>query len=247
MPQRMRPFPFLAGLALLLPVEMRAGERLIFGNPEHFCRNGAFPGGGEYAGDKPTFKIAEVKGASAALIHFLEDDDGSGQTGRCPRADNPNCRQPAFARAGDRVIVSKTSNGFACAWQQPAHGAATVGWLPLNRLTILDPDPQPPLERWIGTWWASGRPLSLRQGRTPGSLEVEGESYWPGPNLPNTHFGTLEGSGAPVENILVIQDPSAPEAVRCVARLSLVGDMLIVSDNHKCGGLNVSFDGVYQK
>lgn len=233
--------------ALLLPAGAGAEEALLFGNPSHFCRNGAFPGGGAYPGAQPTFLLGLLSGPPQTPIPFLADDDGSGVAGRCPRADNPTCQRNAFVHAGDRVILSKTFHGFACGWHQPRSGAGQVGWLPLNRLTIQEPDPNPPLESWFGTWRAAGEPLTLRPGPQPGSIQVEGQAFWPGPNLPNTHFGRLAGSAKPVGNILWIEDRSEPEPVSCKARLTLVGDWLVVSDNHRCGGLNVTFDGVYQK
>ena len=234
-------------LALVLPAGAGAEEALLYGNPVHFCRNGAFPGGGDYPGAPPTFKLGALIGPSPSPIPFLHDDDGSGIAGRCPRADNPKCLQNAAVRRGDRVLLSKTFNGFACAWHQRRYGREQVDWLPLNRLAIQDPDPNPPLERWLGLWRAAGEPLTLRPGPTPGTIQVDGQAFWPGPNLPNTHFGQLQGSARPVQNTLHIEDFTEPEGVRCKARLTLVGDWLVVSDNHHCGGLNVTFDGVYQR
>lgn len=242
-------FPRLAAAFLLtlpLPLAAAAQERLIFGNPEHFCRIGAFPGGGEYSGPQPTFQLAQVSGPSRVPLHFLRDDDGSGTAGRCPRPDKAACKQNEVVNAGDRVILSKILRGYACSWYQPRRGRARVGWLPLNRLTILAPAPNPPLDHWLGTWRALGEPLTLRRGHKPGEIQVNGSAYWPGPNLPNTHFGLLQGRAAPVNNTLVIEDPSEPEPYRCRARLTRIGDWLVVSDNHHCGGLNVTFDGVYQ-
>ena len=74
--------------ALLLPAGAGAEEALLFGNPSHFCRNGAFPGGGAYPGAQPTFLLGLLSGPPQTPIPFLADDDGSGVAGRCPRADN---------------------------------------------------------------------------------------------------------------------------------------------------------------
>mgnify|MGYP003338972327 FL=1 len=104
-----------------------------------------------------------------------------------------------------------------------------------------------PLERWLGTWQAWGEPLLLTRGAQPGVIQVEGMAYWPGQHHPNAHSGRLSGAAKPVGPTLVIREDAEPESVRCVASLSLVGDLLVVSDNHRCGGLNVNFDGVYQR
>lgn len=229
-----------------------AEEALLFGNPVRFCRNGAFPGGGEYPGQRPNFQWGRVTGPGTAPIPFLSDDDGSATGGGCPRADNPQCKRGGTAQPGDRVIVSKTWNGLACVWKQPGHdspraGSEQVGWLPLNRLVLTPPERNPPLERWLGTWEAGGEPLVVSRGRKPGELQVEGMAYWPGRLHPNAHSGRLSGTARPVGNRLVIEDPTEPKSIRCRAQLSLLGDVLVVNDNHRCGGVNVNFDGVYQR
>jgi hypothetical protein len=242
----------ILALACLAPMAASADEPLVFGNPPRFCRNGAFPGGGEYAGPRPVFQLGQVLGQGETPIPFLGDDDGSAAGGDCPRADNPRCKRPNTARPGDRLIVSKTWRGYACVWKRPkqdtlGRGQGMVGWLPLNRVAIMTPNPNPPLHHWLGRWSAGGEPLILRRGRTPHHIRVEGMAYWPGRQHPNAHSGRLFGSAAPTGNTLVIEDLADPEAVRCRATLTLVGDVLMVNDNHRCGGLNVNFDGVYQR
>jgi hypothetical protein len=243
--------PLLGLLIGLAQLGAWAEESLLFGNPVHFCRNGAFPGGGEYPGPQPTFQLGRVRGPGQLPVPFQGDDDGSPSGGGCPRADNPNCRRPISVRPGDGVLVSKTFNGFACAWHQPPGqmrpGAERVGWLPLDRLTLSAPDPNPPLERWLGRWRAAGEPLILRRGRQPGEIEVDGLAYWPGRLHPNAHSGRLRGRAKPDGHTLLIEDGADPPQARCRARLSLLGSLLVVSDNHRCGGLNVTFDGVYQR
>jgi hypothetical protein len=239
-------------LAWLAPVAAWAGEPMLYGNPARFCRNGAFPGGGEYGGNRPVFQLGRVVGLGKTPLSLLGDDDGSAAGGGCPRADNPKCWRKSTVRPGDPVIVSKTWKGFGCVWKHPGRGKREgeqeqVGWLPLRRLAITEPDRNPPLERWLGRWTAWGEPLVVKRGTEPGQLQVEGMAYWPGRQHPNAHSGRLSGSAKPVGNTLVIDDPTEPESVRCRAHLSLVGDLLVVNDNHRCGGLNVSFDGVYQR
>ena len=109
---------------VLLSCTILAQDALVFGNPEYFCRNGAFPGGGEYPGPRPVFKLAQLTGPKGARIHFLADDDGLATAGDCPRADNPKCVMGHYLVPGDRVIVSKTYRNLACSWYQPRRGPA---------------------------------------------------------------------------------------------------------------------------
>jgi hypothetical protein len=111
-------------------------------------------------------------------------------------------------------------------------------------MTIAEPDPNPPLEKWIGTWKHYDDSITVKQTGKAGDIQVEGMAYWPGRHDAR-HTGGVEASAKPERNTLVVQE--GPEDFRCKLWLSLVGSLLIVNDNHKCGGMNVNFDGVYQR
>jgi hypothetical protein len=82
--------------------------------------------------------------------------------------------------------------------------------------------------------WGSGDPQHVKRGAV--------------------HTGELEGAVRPRGRVLAIgYDPdrsgfppaedAASEA--CAAKLELVGRYLVVEDNGRCGGVNVSFNGLY--
>ena len=200
------------------------------GNPANWCRNGAF------TRDSGTFGVARVKGAKRSRLYFQGDEEG------CPGAD-AKCRQKAYVIPGNEVLTSRTFGDWVCAWYQPARGAETVGWLPADRLGAVATAENAPLASWLGAWGFYDSSLRVRRGRRVDVLSVSGAATWQGVNPGNVHVGELSGRGTPVGNVLKLgEDPED-----CQATLRLVGPYLVVADNKRCGGLNVTFDGVYRR
>jgi hypothetical protein len=62
--------------------------------------------------------------------------------------------------------------------------------------------------------------------------------------------GEISGGGEPRDGALAIgyangSAPPPPGGPDCAARLRLLGRYLVVEDNGACGGMNVSFSGIY--
>jgi hypothetical protein len=201
------------------------------GEPANWCRNGAFTrGSGE-------FGLARVRGEKGARVYFYGDDEG------CP-GPAAKCRRKAYLVPGDEVVTSRTFGDWVCAWYQPARGAETAGWLAAASLAPAAAPERPALAAWLGTWGFYDGELRVRRGRAAGSLLVEGQATWVGANPGNVHVGELSGEAAPAANLLKL---GGEDEFDCRATLRLVGPYLIVSDNKQCGGVNVTFGGVYRK
>jgi hypothetical protein len=220
----------LVTLAALCCAAARAGAQDEGGNPANWCRNGAF------TRDSEEFALARVAGRKGERVHFRGDDEG------CP-GTAAKCRQKAYLLAGDEVIVSRSFGDWRCAWYQPARGAETVGWLPADRLGLSGPAAGAPLAAWLGAWAFYDNALRVTRGRTAGALRVEGDATWVGVNPGNVHVGEVSGEAAPAGNTLTVGGGEDD----CRLTLRLIGSYLLASDNRQCGGLNVSFDGVYRK
>jgi hypothetical protein len=66
--------------------------------------------------------------------------------------------------------------------------------------------------------------------------------------------GGFEGSAQPVGARLAYGEkydgakpPEEMNSTECLVRLWLIGDYLMAEDNRNCGGMNVSFIGVYRR
>jgi len=214
-------------LLLLASCAQAASAQDSGGNPANWCRNGAF------ASDSREFKVARVRGPRGARAYFYGEDEG------CP-APGAKCVRKAYVVAGDALVVSRAFGEYACAWFRPARGYETVGWLRADQLELAEADANPPASRWLGEWVMHENGFTIRRDAKAGVLRVEGSATWHGVG-DNVHVGEVNASAAPAGNTLTLEDDI------CTITLRLVGDFIVADDNGECGGVNVTFDGVYRK
>jgi hypothetical protein len=205
------------------PLEMLS---YIDGNPPNWCRGGHFPQA------DVDFSVMKVNGGKTTRAYFYGDD------GDCP--NGANCRERAYVIGGDEVIASRSYGDFVCAWYQPAKGTETVGWIKMSDLRPGYASEGP--ASFTGEWVYGESDLKI-EVIGAGALSVKGNSFWRGLG-DNIHIGEVDDSGTPVGNILAV---GGSDEYDCRMKLRRVGDFLVVSDNKNCGGVNVSFDGVYRK
>lgn len=200
------------------------------GNPDNWCRAGSF---GE-ASD--SFMVGTAKGAKNSKIYFYNDDAAD-----CP--DSEKCKAKAYVIPGNQVLVSKTRENFGCAWFAPSKGSPTVGWIKMDsfRFPEIEQDASP--RAWIGEWKYADNSINFTDNKLAGWLNVTGDASWQGVNSVNV--GQLDGRAEPKDGILKYSD--GDDKLDCKATMRLVGSYLVVDDNLKCGGLNVSFSGVYKR
>lgn len=191
---------------------------------QDLCRNGLF------ADDQAGLRPARVTGVDLAA--FYRDS-----TPGCPQK-GPECRQSGVLAPGAEVLVGKVSNGFACVWQ--SHDA--VGWVPVARVDLSVPfDRTPPISAWAGDWKFFDNHVEIAVAPDGRRLHVNGHAFWHG--MSTTHEGTVEGEAAPAGNHAVFQ----VAGTKCELRLALVNRQLAVTDNRVCGGMNVTFSGIYEQ
>jgi hypothetical protein len=215
------------GLLLFMPVIVHAQ---VEGDPDNWCRNGSF------TNDRAGFRTGKVIGAKGTRIYFYADgaDD-------CPRA-GAKCRAKAYLVPGDVVVASRKFSDYVCVWYAPGKGYETVGWLPAANVSLAETTGSPASSSWVGNWEYGIQSIRIKPGKKPGALAVEGQAYWRGLG-DNVHTGDLGFEAQPVGIVLTLEENED----LCAATLKLVGDFLVVTDNLKCGGVNVTFNGVYRR
>lgn len=220
-------------LSLIIAVVLFAGfvAAQMPGNPANWCREGFF------TRDSTEFSIGVVKGAKTIRSYFYGDDRDE-----CPRG--ANCRQKAFVVGGDEVIVNRSYDGFSCAWYTPKMGRPTVGWILTSDLSVRDLLPAVSSKAWLGEWTYGDNGIEFTENKLPGNLNVTGNATWIGLN-DNVHVGEIDGRYEPKNGVINYSD--GDDEFDCKMTMRLLGNYLIVADNLKCGGVNVTFSGIYTR
>lgn len=215
-------------LALILTVPALAQ---MDGNPENWCRDGFF------TRDSKDFTIAFVKGPKNKRAYFYGDEKDS-----CP--GGANCRRKSFVVGGDEVLINRGRNGYSCAWYTARNGKPTVGWLRTSDLEFRELLLDSPTKAWLGEWTYYENGIEFTDNKLAGFLNVTGNATWKGLG-DNVHVGEIDGRYSPENGVINYSD--GDDEYDCKMTMRLLGRYLIVADNLKCGGVNVTFSGVYTK
>jgi Protein of unknown function (DUF3298)/Deacetylase PdaC len=200
------------------------------GNSVNICRNGLFPH------DSENFSIAKIKGAKNEKIYFYDDSEDI-----CP--GNAKCKTRRYVIPGDEVIVSRTYGRYVCSWYQPSKGSETVGWILIDNLLINEADPQITKDDWVGDWKYYDNSIDIKVLKNQSALKINGNAFWKGLG-DNIHIGEIDFSGTPISSKMSLGEQGEFE---CRVKMQRTGKFLVVSDNLNCGGVNVTFNGVYRR
>lgn len=155
----------------------------------------------------------------------------------CPEATTA-CVRKAYVVAKNEVLVSKTQNGWACAWY-PGARTATVGWLRTTGLATVAHDAKPP--GWLGSWSFGDSTIVVTRD-AHGGLHVVGDTVNTG--RASAPSGSFEGDLAVDGSTGVFTDATTPS---CTVSFRRVGRYLIASDGEGCTGVGATFLGVYSR
>jgi hypothetical protein len=198
---------------------------------------------------------------AAPKVHFIENRAKAKPT--CP-AMGETCQRKGFVVPGDVVlaVVPKTPEPFTCV-SYVSPGARRVkgmfrgtdGYLPAGALKEV-PAAAPQPGEWLGKWSRDAEADIVISTLPGGKLKVKGEATFgaldPGRvQRGAVNIGELEGEVAPKGNMIPLGEgydgtkPFGDDRAECRAKLRLYGRYLVVEDNGGCGGMNVSFTGIY--
>jgi hypothetical protein len=210
------------------------------------------------AGDiTPQLAIVTPKGRT----HFVKGGEKAG----CPGA-SAACAMGAFVVGGDAVVVSTASGDYACAtFTGPAPKAvSTSGFLP--RAQLGAPLSQPPVNAaaaWAGEWRSGDEQTITIKPKGDGRIAIAGDATWGGSDPERVKRGAV--NAGQIEAEVAIADGAAAFAIDgdgpakpfdfkrpdngdvCRVKLWRLGPYLVAIDNVSCGGMNVTFTGVYRK
>ncbi len=197
--------------------------------------------------DGAQLEIGRVK-TGAPRVNFVRN--GKSDLA-CPSASDA-CRDRAFVVPGDLVVMGRRLREFICAdYLTPK--SARSGWLPLAQI-----EPAPKVvapEDWIGDWrrveadikisWRPAGGLSIDAGATYGALDPDRIKR--GAVNEGDISGALQFADGAASYADKDTDATNPDDFGCRLRMTRAGTFLFVQDNGQCGGVNVSFTGLYRR
>ena len=199
---------------------------LAFAQDDKICRESLFT-------RAEALSLAKITAVPDSRAYFYNDFDN------CPSLDTDSCREASYLIAGDELVVSKEYEGFSCAWY--AGASETVGWLESDRLEPVQIKP-PEHQNWLGHWQYNDNEIYLTELKFSDDFLLEALAIWQGDGA-NIHIAEVfERIYAPQYHSIQITTEDG-----CFLQLSIMNDYLAAMDNLKCGGANVSFNGIYKK
>lgn len=180
-----------------------------------------------------------------AKANFVKNES---ERAHCPTADAA-CARRAFLLPGD-IVVGEAGTGaagpFGCFAYVSPKGIETDGWFPVAGLKPLSAPPN-----WAGKW--------KRDTSAEIDITVKGTAaHLSGNATASSGSAVNEGdldadidARAPYAGFSIIGDRQAAFAKAgqydCAVELRQLGPYLLVQDNNNCGGMGVTFSGLYRK
>lgn len=199
--------------------------------------------------------------AKEPRTHFIEGRGANNKAG-CPN-ETPECLRKGFVVPGDDVLGGWGKGNLVCvsyvspnAKRVKGQFPETHGYLPASALQDV-PLAAPKTADWLGTWSRSAEAEITITAGAGGKLTIKGEALFgsldPGRvKRGAVNSGELDFEVAPIGNGMAMgenyTDPAKllpDDPGECRARFRLFGRYLVVQDSGGCGGMNVSFSGIY--
>jgi hypothetical protein len=196
---------------------------------------------------KQPIKISRIVTAPRAQFVKSRWEDAS-----CP-ADTATCRGKAYLVPGDLALTGATLGSYTCvAYQSPRDKKQiwTSGWIATSALAPVERSPARKLSDWTGTWTHTGGEITISPGKK-GTLEIDGEHVYPGAQ--NVQTGVIGAIAKPEGDMLAfagdgsVAFDKADAGGDCLVRMQRFGELLLVEDNSQCGGVMVTFTGLYRR
>lgn len=146
-----------------------------------------------------------------------------------------------YARGGVPGVEVQRKGSSVCVGVPERGKLATMfGWIPATRWQSSDSSPQPSA-RWVGVWQNETAKITV-QSTNGGQLDIRGHAVRDLGLGTGEIFGDFETTGRPEHGIVTgVGDDSG-----CRVSTRLLGSYLVVADNGACGGIGVSFSGMYR-
>jgi hypothetical protein len=148
---------------------------------------------------------------------------------------------------GDLIAPGATQGGWSCAM-----AGGMSGWLPNDRLAPVPATPAVSTQQWLGTWVnthvgaSHDRLILTRSPAGHGVVHVHGTAYYTNA-AHNVNYGGVDGNALAMGPFLHIVDQTEPPVCILDLKYDIPSETFRAVDNQRCGGFNVSFNGVWRR
>jgi hypothetical protein len=166
------------------------------------------------------------------------------RTDACAKDKPCGSRQKAYLVSGDVVFAGPPNRGFRCAYYGASNGKIIAGFIPVDNLETFVEDSAMSIDFAIGTWKYENDSIAIKAAAA-GQVTGDGQAYYQTAETVNEGAFSANAPLAVGQKELVFKEGNDESS--CVVKLHRRGPYMVASDNGNCGGLNVSFNGVYTK
>jgi hypothetical protein len=184
----------------------------------------------------PLFVVKSDLGAERAYLYK--------QTQLCPKDKPCGSRQKAYLIGGDVVFAGPPNRGFRCVYYGSSNGKIVAGFIPAENLKAIAEDNGMSIDFLIGTWKYESNSIEIKASAAE-KVSGDGQAYYQTAETVNEGSFSAQAPLAAGQKELVFKEGNDESS--CVVKLHRRGPYLVASDNNNCGGLNVSFSGIYTK
>jgi len=167
------------------------------------------------------------------------------QARRCPNDKPCEAQQKAYLVSGDVVFAGPPNRGFRCAYNGSVKGKIVAGFIPVGNLTAMVEDDGLSTDFVIGAWNYEADSIEIKAAAAAGQVSGDGQATYQTAETVNEGSFSAQAPLAAGQKQLIFKEGN--DEASCVVKLHRRGPYLIASDNGNCGGLNVSFNGIYTK
>jgi hypothetical protein len=187
--------------------------------------------------DLAAVQLSTVRAGRLPL--FLDPPACGRATGICPSR--------AYLVQGDRVLAAQAAGARRCVAFVGAQ-RVTIGWVDAGGLApAAEPRDGAP---WIGAWVRRSGSATLRISRTRQGYRAELSAFARMADPANVHTGGASGALVVTGRTARLDsqaDADCHVAFRRVGELMLVNDGATDDANSACGGIGVTFNGIYSR
>lgn len=162
----------------------------------------------------------------------------------CPDDKPCAARQKAYLVSGDVVFAGPPDRNFRCVYYGTTKGRIVAGFIAADSLAPFVEKDGLSTDFLIGIWNYEADSIQIKAA---GAGQVSGEGQATYQTAETVNEGEFSAKTPIVAGQTELVFKQSDDEYSCIVKLYRRGPYLLAADNGNCGGLNVTFNGIYTK